>query len=280
MGGAPYDAAPVLQLFQVGSSAFGSRAAYRGYLRDRDGDLDVVRRTLSRREEQLAQLPSIEQAISLDADDLRELRAPRFDRQRSYTGDVLLLRSLARVHDDLGLGSVDEYLHAVESSVRDGDETDAVVAAEHAVAARLLGSGGRASSGPRASSRGRRLLAAARPPAWLLSRDIVHAVALLNLLRVTREVLRPRRGACEHVEARVLEVLTDAVGHIACRRLGMTARDLDWTRRLLPAVALALGNRSPEMAALGASVYPSAISMRHRLENGLPAEVRSRAFLG
>ncbi len=261
------------------------RAAYREYLVRRNGEPDVLRGTLPRREERLARIQPLE-ASGPDAEAFRAALARPFDRARSYPADALLFAALARLHPTFGFGSRDEYSRAVRGAVETGDDTEVFVAAERRYAARLFAANVAPFDGAPANPDeplAVKLWAGRLGPApWRrslgLAAETVHAIALMNLLRVTRDALRFAAARRDRVEAQLFEVLTDAVGHLGYRRLGMEPRDLDRARRLVPAVALALGHRSPEMAALGASVFPSAVSIAHRLENGLPAEVRAAAF--
>ncbi len=283
----------MLRLFELHSDEARSqrREAYRRYLARRDGALDFVHGTLGRREDQLAELRLVDADGTAGALSLSGRPALGFDRRRSYSGPVLLALSLARVHGAFGFGGPDAYRRAVERALRDGDDTEALVAAEQRYGARLLatsstlvGPASRAEDGELRRGAGPALLAGALaagrwPGSLLLAAQTVHAVALLNLLRVSDEVLRSTPSTRDRIQAHLLEVLTDAVGHVSYRRLGLDAAGLERAQRALPVAALAHGSRCPEMAALGASVFPSATTMRYRLEHRLPAEVRASAFI-
>lgn len=268
------------------------RAAYRAFLANRDGQLDVCKRTLSKRETNVAPVaraPALS-GVSFDPRVYRAVAERPLGRSRAIPGEILIVLALARVHGVFGFGSKAAYSHALERAVREEDDTAVFVALEKAYGKRTLATMASLFGVEPHDEEGRRWSAAAMARAGgsgtgalrtgvLLAQEIVHAVALMNLLRVTGEVFRGAVEARDAIEQRVLEVLADAVGHISFRRLAASAEGLAVAARVLPVVATAFTMLSRETTTLGAGVSPSAWALAFRLENGLPEAVRKAAFL-
>ena len=173
----------------------------------------------------------------------RAMATRGLDRAHAVPGDVLLLLALTRLHEAFGFGSPAEYRQTVLRSLRDADDTGVIVVVEKAYDARTLSTTA-ALFGVVPQARGGRLpsvaatvLAGGRGAAplrtsLLLAAEIVHVIALLNLHRVTREVLRASPALRDGVEERLLDVLTDAVGHVCFRRLCTDAVGLARAERI------------------------------------------------
>jgi hypothetical protein len=269
------------------------RAAYRAFLAKRDGELDLWRRTLSRREQDAKPAVPVAHGASFDEGLYRALAEGPLDRAGAIPGGVLLVLALARVHAVFGFGSQTEVSRALQQAVSAQDDTEGFVVLERAYGRRALAATpllfgvepheGETRETPRwpvtAMTTGARLGGSALRAGVRLAQEIVHLVALMNLLRVTREVFRGVADARDAIERRLLDVLIDAVGHISFRRLETSPAGMAVAARVLPAVATTFTVLSPATAALGAGVYPSATSIAFRLSKWLPAQVRDHAFV-
>jgi hypothetical protein len=264
------------------------RLVYRRMLSERDGAVDVQRRTLARREEKMREyLAPITSPCPIDRK-LFDAQYARFDRRVDTSPEMLLLLSFVKINAAEAYG-VERMIEPLMARLRK-EETDLelLLTIEKDYHTRILLSTSRyydlditAPYRPRASLRALIGVMASVTPA--MSRPIVLAAELmgtlyfLDLLRVARETLRDVPAVRDAVEERLTDVLIDEIGHVSFNRLCLGTAGLAQARMLFPVVLAGLSDAVPELRVVGLKLPPNADRpLRSRSE--LPDEVRRQAF--
>jgi hypothetical protein len=260
---------------------------YREYLRARDGVVDLSRRTLSKREEDMARFlvggrREIDRALF-------ERQYERFDAKRTTSPEALLLLALVKVNAAEAWGVNRTFDGALERARRSADDTEVVLLVEEVYHTRILLSSAclygidvPAAAEPHAALRtlvsGIAILPelVARP--LTLAAEMVGVLAFSNLLEVTRKVLKDAPEIRDAIEERLMEVLIDEIGHVSFQRLGLGRAGLAQAKALLPIVAYGLSNAIPEVRALGATPDAPFEGIAALADRRLPEKVRRDAF--
>jgi hypothetical protein len=110
----------------------------------------------------------------------------------------------------------------------------------------------------------------------LLASEIAGVFTFNWMLKQVGTQFRDEPALRETLEARLLEILVDEIGHIAFNRLAVGPLGLAAARSLAPRVAAAASQMTPELGALGCD---SAVGdFAHFDLSSLPEEARRRAF--
>jgi hypothetical protein len=256
-------------------------------LRARDGVVDLSRRTLSKREEDMARFlvggrREIDRALF-------ERQYERFDAKRTTSPEALLLLALVKVNAAEAWGVNRTFDGALERARRSADDTEVVLLVEEVYHTRILLSSAclygidvPAAAEPHAALRtlvsGIAILPelVARP--LTLAAEMVGVLAFSNLLEVTRKVLKDAPEIRDAIEERLMEVLIDEIGHVSFQRLGLGRAGLAQAKALLPIVAYGLSNAIPEVRALGATPDAPFEGIAALADRRLPEKVRRDAF--
>jgi hypothetical protein len=268
-----------------------NRAAYRRFLTDRDGVVDIERRTLTRREEGMARYAKPLARV-------REMDRPLFDAQYASFDpkvemplEMLLLIALVKVNAAESFGANRTYERVFRHALKHNDALELTLVIEETYHTRILLSS--------AVLYGIEVTSPFKPPASLralisgitlspefISRPLTLASELLgtlvftNLLEKTRDILGHDPELRDSVEERLCDVLVDELGHVSFNRMCLGGAGLAQARMLLPILGIGLGGVIPELSALGVM---SSFSERDltSLYNGsrLPEHVRKAAFL-
>ncbi|MFL5318576.1 MAG: hypothetical protein ACJ790_02895 [Myxococcaceae bacterium] len=111
----------------------------------------------------------------------------------------------------------------------------------------------------------------------LLGAEVGGVFAVNWLLGRVREVFGDQPEIRDLMEERLIEILTDEIGHIAFNRLAISAQGMRIAEKLAPEVAHATAGITQEFKALGWSRNSLADFGRFGL-SALPAQARKRAF--
>jgi hypothetical protein len=264
-------------------------AAYRQFLVERDGALDLATRTLSRREAGMARyakplprLREIDQALFHE-------QYARFDVRRRMPGEAGLLLALVKANAAEAYGVTQTFETVYRRAQRVRDDVEVLLLVEETYHTRILLSstvlfGLNITTPFRPGAPLRALISGiARGPEDLsrplvLAGEIVGAVTFLNLFHKAREVLKHDAELRDAMEERIIEVLTDEIGHISFNRLLLGPAGLRTARLLLPLVSKALSIALPELGALG--LHASAEGAETvTTSKDLPDVVRRAAFV-
>jgi hypothetical protein len=264
------------------------RLAYRSFLAARDGALDVEHRKLARREEAMHRyLAPLAETRAIDRD-LFDAQYVDYDPRRPTPPEVVLLLTLVKINaaEAYGVGLMIESV--IARLLREPDDLDLIVTIEETYhtkillsAASLYGLDVAAPYKPRASLRALMGVIAKVSPGMsrplVLASELVGTLYFMDLLRVTREVLRDAPVVRDAIEERLTEVIIDEIGHVSFNRIGLGSAGLFHARMLLPIVAAGLYDAVPEFKALGLRLAESA-DRPLKLRAELPEEIRRRAF--
>jgi len=261
---------------------------YRAYLRARDGVVDVMNRTLSRREPGMRRF-----LVAGDRWLDRELfirQYRRFDPARDTPPETLLLLALVKVNAAEAYGVQRTIDGALERASGSNDDTELVLLVEEFYhtkillsAARLYGIEIPAPARPHFALRAL-VSSIATLPDFLarpltLAGEMIGVLVFLKLLDAARTILKDAPAVRDAVEDRLIEILIDEIGHVSFQRLSMGRAGLALTRALLPIVALGLSSAVPEVRALGALPHAPVEAFTALARRGLPETVRRNAFL-
>jgi hypothetical protein len=273
----------------TGDARSANYSAYREYLGERDGPLDVDARTLSRREEgmirysrPLSRMREVDQALF-------HAQYASFDARRPMSQEALLLMALVKINASEAYGVSRVFDVVQERAELRRDDVELTLLVEETYHTRILLSSallyGLEISAPFDPPLGVRVLIAglARAPEALarplmLAGEILSALTFLNLLDATREILKHDPELRDAIEERVMEVLVDELGHITFNRLLLDPTGLTRARWLMPMVALGMSRSMPELGAIGlrtSAVGADTVTTCARL----PAAVRKAAFV-
>src|SRR5690606_10964530 len=98
--------------------------AYSEYLKERDGKLDVQRRTLARREASMARFESAPRRVREMDRPLFSAQYKRFDPTQKTTPDMMLLLSLTKINAAEAYGVGAAYGKALERALANDDQLE------------------------------------------------------------------------------------------------------------------------------------------------------------
>jgi hypothetical protein len=258
--------------------------AYRHYLRERDGELDVAGRKLSKREGPMLRFENVEPRYAMDHDAFAAHYAS-FDPRRAADAEMLLLLTMCKVNAAEAYGVEATFELAEQRALAHDDDLELRVLIEEHYHTRILLSA--------ACEYGIRVSHAFQPPLSLrgligsittvplpltfplvLASELVFTVVFSQVFVKAGEVLAHRPELRDRIQERIVEILIDELGHVTFNQLRLSAWGMFQARRLFPMVALGMRNMCKEWAPLG---------IRTSTDLGwferLPAEVMRRAFV-
>jgi hypothetical protein len=268
-----------------------NRAAYQSFLADRDGVVDVERRTLTRREEGMARYTKPLSRLREIDRPLFEAQYASFDPKVAMPPEMMLLMALVKVNAAESFGANRTYDRLFRQAIKNGDAVELTLVIEETYHTRILLSA--------AVLYGIEVTAPFKPPPTLralisgitvspefISRPLTLASELLgtlvftNLLYKTRDILRHDPELRDSVEERLCDVLVDELGHVSFNRMCLGGAGLAQARMILRILGMTLGGVIPELSVLGAMSDLSEKDL-DSLFNGtrLPEHVRKAAFL-
>jgi hypothetical protein len=268
------------------------REAYRQFLANRDGELDLERRTLTKRERGMERyekpLPRVREMDS----ELFQAQYTNFDRKRETPKEMLLLISLVKVNAAESYGVNSTYEKGLRKALRSKDDLELTLLVEETYHTRILLSS--------AVLYGIEVEKAYTPPAGLraliggiaytpeflsrpliLAGEILGTAMFLRLLYAAREVLKGDGELRDAVEERISEILIDEIGHITFNRTLMGGAGLAQARLFVPMVGVTLRSTVPELAALGleSAAEPGEDMALLMTSKRLPEHIRRAAFI-
>jgi hypothetical protein len=263
------------------------RTAYRQFLADRDGVLDVERRTLSRREEMMARhLRPVPHPRPLDRP-LFDKQYADFDPRVETSPEMLLLLAIVKTNAAEAYGVSQGVASASKLLSKGHDDLELLLLVEETYHTKILlstsllyGVEVTAPYTPRAALRA--IIGTivtlpefmARP--LTLAAEIVGTIMFMNLLHLSARLLKDEPELRDAVEERVTEILTDELGHISYNRMCLGGAGLAQARVLVTLVALGLKNAIPEFSVLGLAPSPDTHAIA---PTSLPEVVRRSAYL-
>ena len=264
---------------------------YNQYLMDRDGELDLQERTLSRREQSIKRFETPPKVCkAMDEAEFRK-QYVCFDTHKSLDAQMLLLLSLVKVNAAEAYGVSRNFQRTMARALRNKDDAELRILCEEGYHTRILLSsanlyGIQVDEPYRPPSPLRILIggiatmpmAIARP--LTLAGEIIATLMFVKLLSVAQRVLKDDSEIRDAVEERLLEICTDERGHISYNRLHMGPADLAQTRFILPVTARTMATVFPEVVALGA--FPLDVLQELPLiadPMRLPERVRRESFV-
>lgn len=264
---------------------------YHDYLVDRDGELNLNERTLSKRETLIANYES--QPAAARALDEAEFRRQyvAFDKRKTHDPELLLLLSLVKVNSAEAYGVARNFERVMSRALKNHDDAELRILIEEGYHTRILLSS--------ANRYGIEVNEPYRPPSALrvliggianspqalarpltLAGEIIATLMFIKLLETTRRVLAHAGEVRDAIEQRLLEITVDERGHISYNRLHSGPADLAETRLILPLTARIMATAFSEIVALGA--YPVNVLEELPLltdSKRLPEYVRRQSFV-
>jgi hypothetical protein len=268
-----------------------NRAAYAKFLVDRDGTVDLEKRTLTRREEGMARyMKPLSRVRDIDRT-LFDAQYASFDSKVATPTEMLLLISLVKVNAVEAFGVNRTYAKMLRRALKQNDNLELTLLVEETYHTRILLSSAilygievTAPFNPPAALRG--LIAGialspefvARP--LTLASEVLGTLVFLNLLEKSRDVLRHEPELRDAVQERICEILIDEIGHISFNRMCLGGIGLAQARAIVPLIGVSLSEAMPELVALGAVSSGSGSEIASLATGrGLPEHVRKTAFL-
>jgi hypothetical protein len=236
---------------------------YGHYLIERDGELNIDARTLSKREPAIAKFETAPARVrDIDrAEFAKQYRA--FDKQARLSDEMLLLLSLVKVNAAEAYGVAQNFQRTLDRALKNSDDVELRIICEETYHTRILLSSGNHYgvdvTEPYQPPSAFRILiggiavspeAIARP--LTLAGEIVATLTFIKLIGVARKVLAHDPETRDAIEERLTEITTDERGHISYNRLLSGPLELAQTRLILPIVARVLSYTFPEVIRLGA----------------------------
>jgi hypothetical protein len=236
---------------------------YHHYLVERDGELNIHERTLSRREVSIKKYetpPKITRAM-----DEAEFRKQylSFDKNGTHSPELLLLLALVKVNSAEAYGVSQNFQRTMNRALKNNDDAELRILCEEGYHTRILLSA--------ANRYGIEVREPYHPPSALrvliggiatapmmfarpltLAGEIVATLMFLKLLDLAPRVLKHDAETRDAVEERLQEICADERGHISYNRLNMGPAELAQTRLILPMTARIMARVFPELIALGA----------------------------
>jgi hypothetical protein len=263
---------------------------YRHYLVDRDGEMDLQQRTLSRREEAIRRYES-RPALVRDMDEVEfRKQYAAFEKRKMLAPEMLLLLALVKVNSAEAYGVARNFNRTMDRALKDDNDSELRILLEEGYHTRILLS--------TANRYGIEIREPYHPPSALrvliggiatapmaiarpltLAGEIIATLMFAKLVGVTQRVLKHDPETRDAVTERVVEICTDECGHISYNRMHMGPADLAQTRLILPMTARIMASVFPELVALGA--YPVDVMQELPLldPRRLPECVRDQAFV-
>ena len=265
-----------------------NRASYRQFLADRDGVLDLERRTLSLREQKMERhLRPVPDPRPIDRA-LFDKQYADYDPRVETSPEMLLLLALVKTNAAEAYG-VTQVIDRTCKRLMSGQEDDVevVLLVEETYHTKILLSTSRlyglevmAPFTPKAAFK--MLIGSIATLPELLARpltlagEIIGTIMFMNLLRASERILKDAPELRDAVQERVIEILVDELGHVSFNRMCLGKAGLAQARALVPLVALGLRNAIPEFSALGLVPSPDT---RAIAPASLPDVVRRTAYL-
>jgi hypothetical protein len=266
-------------------------AKYDAYLIERDGELNLQERTLSKRETAIRKYetpPAVTREMSE-----AEFRThySSFDRRKSVPEEMLLLLALVKVNGAEAYGVARNFERTMNRALKAKNDAELRILCEEGYHTRILLSAanryGIEVREPYHPPSALRILiggiatapmAIARP--LTLAGEIIATLMFTKLLEVVPRVLKHAPEIRDAIEERLVEICTDEHGHISYNRMHAGAADLAELRLILPITARIMATVFRELVALGA--YPVDVMRELPLLTNpklIPEPVRREAFL-
>jgi hypothetical protein len=262
-------------------------AMYEQFLRERDGQPDYDRMTLTHREAAMQRYERPAAIFSRPIDrKLFDDQYRQFDAARETPKELLLVLALTKVN------AAEAYGIQVTKLVRKEEEVaplERLISLEESYHTRILLSSARHFGLtvehpylPTSLFRALVAMIARVPPSLfyplVMMSEVVGAVSFYRLMGAAREILKDEPEVRDAIEERLTEVLIDELGHISYNRLLMSPSALRACRALLPSVALMARNAVDELAVLFGGSLPLRDFMEFEWKQ-VPEEIRRRAFV-
>lgn len=264
---------------------------YAEYLVERDGELDLQARTLSKREALIKRHETAPaKTAAMDEAEFRRLYAS-FDRRKSISPEMLLLLALVKVNSAEAYGVARNFQRTLARATKEGNDTELRILCEETYHTRILLSSAnrygfevREPYSPPSALRimiggiATAPMAIARP--LTLAGEFIATLMFTKLLEVVPRVLKHAPEIRDSIEERIVEICTDEHGHISYNRLHAGPADFAELRLILPLTARIMQTVFPEMVALGA--YPVDVMRELQLladPKLIPEPVRRESFL-
>jgi hypothetical protein len=264
---------------------------YHHYLVERDGEMNLEERTLSRREQTMKKYETPPKAIrDMDQAEFRK-QYSKFETGKSLPPEVVLLLGLVKVNAAEAYGVAQNFQRTLHRAQKADDDSELRILCEECYHTRILLSssnryGIEVRDPYRPPSALRILIGGIATTPMAISRpltlvgEIIATLMFVKLLDVTEKVLASDPETRDAILERIAEICTDERGHISYNRMHMGAADMAQTRLLLPMAARVLSTAFPEMVALGA--YPINVLQDLPLltdPKHLPESVRRQSFV-
>jgi hypothetical protein len=264
---------------------------YHHYLVERDGELNIQERTLSKREHAIRRYETPPKALrNLDEAEFRK-QYVKFDGGKALPQEMVLLLALVKVNSAEAYGVAQNFQRTMNRALKHNDDAELRILCEEGYHTRILLSS--------ANHYGIELQEPYEPPSALrvmiggianapmaiarpltLAGEIIATLMFMKLLTTTERVLKNDPETRDAIMERVAEICTDERGHITYNRMHMGPLELAQTRMILPMTARIMATVFREMVALGA--YPIDILQElPLLTDGrhLPECVRRQSFV-
>jgi hypothetical protein len=264
---------------------------YGAYLKDRDGDLNIKDRTLSKRELLIAkhEAPPTALASMNEAEFRRQYNS--FDKRTMRSPEMLLLLGLVKVNSAEAYGVECNFQRTMARAEAQGNDTLLRILCEETYHTRILLSS--------ANHYGITVNDAYRPPSALrimingiatapdaialpltLAGEFIATLMFTKLLEIVPRILKHSPEIRDAIEERIVEICTDEHGHISFNRMLAGNTEFAELRIILSITARIMRTVFPEMVALGA--FPMDILKEMPLladPKLIPEPVRRHAFL-
>jgi hypothetical protein len=264
---------------------------YGAYLIERDGDLDLDARLLSKREAIMAKHegPPTATAAMNEAEFRRQYQ--KFDKRARHDPELLLLLALVKVNSAEAYGVECNFQRTKAQAQKQGNETVLRILCEETYHTRILLSA--------ANHYGISVTEPYRPPSALriminsiatapeaialpltLAGEFIATLMFTKLLEIVPRVLKHSPEIRDAIEERIVEICTDEHGHISFNRMLAGNMEFAELRMILTMTARVMRNVFPEMVAIGA--FPMDIMKEMPLLANpklIPEPVRRQAFL-
>jgi hypothetical protein len=266
------------------------RAAYRAFLIERDGTPDFERRTLTRRELNMARYTQPPARIRELDRKLFDAQYAHFDAGRETPAEMTLLLSMLKINAAEAYGVNRTFEKIKQRALDDDDDLELRLLVEETYHTRILLSAaclyGLNITAPYTPPSALRLLISgiAHTPEFMarpltMASEILGTLLFVNLLHSARTHLAHDAELRDAVEERIIEVLVDEVGHISFNRMTMGRIALAQTRVILPLMAAQFANTIPELASLALMPNdPGNSILALRGSSRLPDDVQRQAF--
>lgn len=264
---------------------------YQQYLVERDGDLNIQERTLSKREASIRKYETPPKALrNMDEAEFRK-QYVKFDGGESLAAEMLLLLALVKVNSAEAYGVAQNFQRTLSRALEHDDDAELRILCEEGYHTRiLLSSANRYGievrepyyppSALRVMIGGIATLPMPLARPLVLAGEIIATLMFVKLLTTTERVLKHDPETRDAIMERVAEICTDERGHITYNRMHMGPFELAQTRIILPTTARIMATVFREMVALGA--YPVDVLQELPLltdARHLPECVRRQSFV-